>query len=317
MLRPVTRVFICDDEPTYRALVRTVLPTTGDYEIVGEAGDGQEAIDLAPAARPDVILLDLHMPGMGGMEALPHLCELLPDTKIIALTTTYLPHRERQFTSLGGYAFVEKPKDVFALPDLLAAALEEGSPSSLDLVAHVHDLSQSGRQEEAMGYLDSDVEFIPLRSEHVYRGIDAWRAYMESLPPEDREGRSRAIKLLLGPENKVILLAMVSFDRTGGDGRRYTETVPAGWVVEVRDQKIVSFHTFSSWEEARRAGGLGRGDVPLAERNVSVWNFAVGLVAQARAATRSMIRESWPPCQASGDLPGSSTASSAPGIAPA
>src|SRR5436305_5620761 len=111
----MTRVFICDDEPSYRALVRTVLPAVGGYEIVGEAGDGQEAIDRAPATRPDVILLDIHMPGMGGMEALPHLRELLPDTKVVALTTTYLPHRERQFTELGGYAFIEKPKDVFAL----------------------------------------------------------------------------------------------------------------------------------------------------------------------------------------------------------
>src|SRR4051794_8668137 len=102
--RSVTRIFLCDDEPSYRALVRTVLPTTGRYEVVGEASDGQEAIDHAPATNPDVILLDLHMPGMGGMEALPRLLELLPDARIVALTTTYLPHREREFTGLGGYA---------------------------------------------------------------------------------------------------------------------------------------------------------------------------------------------------------------------
>jgi two-component system nitrate/nitrite response regulator NarL len=314
---PVTRIFICDDEPSYRALVRTVLPAMGDYEIVGEAADGQEAIELAPALDPEVILLDLHMPGMGGMEALPRLRELLPDARIIALTTTYLPHREQQFTSLGGYAFMEKPKDVFALPDLLEAALEEGAPSSLDLVGRLHEMGQQGRHDEALSYLHPDVEFVPLLSQKVYRGVDAWLKYYASLSADDREGRSRAIKLMLAPDNKVVLLAMVSFERTGPDGRRFTESVPAGWVLEVRDQKVISFHTFRSWDEARRAAGLGPGVAPLAERNVSVWNFLVGGLAQARSAVWAMIRDSWPPCQASGDLPGSSTKSSAPGIAAA
>jgi len=314
----MTRVFICDDEPSYRALVRTVLPAVGrGYEIVGEAGDGQEAIDKAPALAPDVILLDIHMPGMGGMEALPHLRELLPNTKIVALTTTYLPHRERQFTELGGYAFIEKPKDVFALPDLLDAALEEGSPSSLDLVVHLHELSQSGRQDEALAYLHPEVEFVPLLSDRVYRGIEGYHEYVASLSPEERQGRSRAIKVMLGPDNRVVLLAMVSIQRTAESGEQFTETVPAGWVTEVRDQKVVSWRTFRDWEEARRAGGLSPGATPLAERNVSVWSFAVARVGQARAAVSAMIRESWPPCQASGDLPGSSTRSSAPGIAPA
>lgn len=314
---PVTRVFICDDEPTYRALVRTVLPANGRYEIVGEAGDGQECIDCAPGTRPDVILLDLHMPGMGGMEALPRLRELLPDTKIVALTTTYLPHREKQFTALGGHAFLEKPKDVFALADLLETALQEGSPSALDLVAHVHELSQSGSEEEMLGHIDPDVEFVPWGSERTYRGIDALVAYNHGLPAEEREATSRAIRLMLAPDGRVVLLAMVSIPRAGGDGRPYTESVPAAWVVEVRDHRIVSFRTFAGWEDARRAAGLGGDVAPLAERNVSLWSFAVGRLAQARSAARAMIFDSWPPCHASGDFPGSSTRSSAPGIAPA
>src|SRR3954453_22669245 len=100
------RVFHADDEPTYRSLVRVVLSEAdADYEFVGEATDGAEAIELAPAARPDLILLDIHMPGMNGLEALPRLRELLPDAKIVALSTgwghSFAPH----FRTLGGDAF--------------------------------------------------------------------------------------------------------------------------------------------------------------------------------------------------------------------
>ena len=80
------RLFICDDNEQYRTLARMVLEMAG-HEIVGEAGDGEEALEQAPATDPDVLLLDLNMPKMGGFEALPHLRELLPASKILILTT--------------------------------------------------------------------------------------------------------------------------------------------------------------------------------------------------------------------------------------
>src|SRR6476619_6782783 len=122
------RVFHADDEPNYRSLVRVVLTQAdGAYEVVGEAADGREAIDLAPTLNPDIVLLDVNMPGMGGIEALPHLREALPEAKIIALTTSWRSAWADHFLKLVGNGFIEKPRDALSLPDLLEAALRAAS----------------------------------------------------------------------------------------------------------------------------------------------------------------------------------------------
>lgn len=82
---PPIRVLVADDHPTFRSGVRAVLDATEDVTVVGEAGDGAEAIDLARSLRPDVVLLDLLMPGVGGIEA----CRTLAvetATKVVVLT---------------------------------------------------------------------------------------------------------------------------------------------------------------------------------------------------------------------------------------
>jgi CheY-like chemotaxis protein len=67
---PVT-VLLVDDVPDVRAVVRGVLERHGGFRVVGEAGDGAEAVTMAAASRPDLILLDLDMPNVGGIESLP------------------------------------------------------------------------------------------------------------------------------------------------------------------------------------------------------------------------------------------------------
>jgi len=115
------RVFLCDDNAEYRALARAVLRDT--FEIVGEAGDGGEAIERAPHARPDVLLLDLNMPRVDGYEALPRLREVLPDTKIVVLTSGQAIDEEARSLAAGAHAFIAKPQSVLTLATELEAAL--------------------------------------------------------------------------------------------------------------------------------------------------------------------------------------------------
>ena len=63
------RVLVVDDHPLYREGLTTALAAAADVEVVGEAGDGAEAIRLVAADPPDVVLMDLHMPGVSGVEA--------------------------------------------------------------------------------------------------------------------------------------------------------------------------------------------------------------------------------------------------------
>ena len=82
----MTRVLICDDHAVVRAGLRLILQAEPDFEIVGEATSGQEAIAQASQLRPDIIILDLSMPGLGGLEALPRVLQAAPDAKVLILT---------------------------------------------------------------------------------------------------------------------------------------------------------------------------------------------------------------------------------------
>jgi DNA-binding NarL/FixJ family response regulator len=81
------RILIVDDHPFLREGVRAVLETQQDLRVVGEAGDGKEAIDVFEALQPDVVLMDLQMPVMDGVDAITGICSRWPAARILVLTT--------------------------------------------------------------------------------------------------------------------------------------------------------------------------------------------------------------------------------------
>jgi two-component system chemotaxis response regulator CheY len=116
------RLFLCDDNVHYRMLARRVLEK-GGHTVIGEAGDGEEALATAPATEPDVLLLDLNMPRMNGFAALPLLRQALPQTQIIILTTGQAPAERQQALDAGAHAFIVKPDRIMSLGNELDAAL--------------------------------------------------------------------------------------------------------------------------------------------------------------------------------------------------
>jgi DNA-binding NarL/FixJ family response regulator len=81
-----TRVLIADDHPVFRAGMVTVLQDLDGIEVVGQAADGDEAVAAVAEHRPDVVLMDLRMPGVGGLEATARIRVEHPDTAVIVLT---------------------------------------------------------------------------------------------------------------------------------------------------------------------------------------------------------------------------------------
>ena len=83
------RVLLVDDQALVRAGFRSLLEDEDDIEVVGEAGDGATAVDLARSARPDVVLMDIRMPVLDGLEATRRIAadKLLRDVRVLVLTT--------------------------------------------------------------------------------------------------------------------------------------------------------------------------------------------------------------------------------------
>ena len=87
------RILIVDDDAGFRSRVRAFLVSEPEMEIVGEAADGQEALLKAGDLKPDLVLMDVRMPRMNGLEAIKEIKKQKPETKIIALTV----HRKEEY----------------------------------------------------------------------------------------------------------------------------------------------------------------------------------------------------------------------------
>ncbi len=86
MTEPI-RVLLVDDQDLIRVGFRLVLEAEADMSVVGEAGDGEEAIRRARELRPDVVLMDIRMPGLDGIAATEAIVAAMPDTRVLVLTT--------------------------------------------------------------------------------------------------------------------------------------------------------------------------------------------------------------------------------------
>lgn len=81
------KILLADDQALFRDGLRVLLSTQPDFEVVGEAGTGEEALRLAARLRPDIVLMDMRMPVLGGVEATRRLRETQPHCRVIVLTT--------------------------------------------------------------------------------------------------------------------------------------------------------------------------------------------------------------------------------------
>jgi DNA-binding NarL/FixJ family response regulator len=103
-----TRLLIVDDMPQVRRELRTLLPLLDDIDIVGEAADGQSAIELAASLQPDAILMDVEMPIVDGITAARSIKQASPATRIIILSIHNEPAVRTQARSAGADDFVDK-----------------------------------------------------------------------------------------------------------------------------------------------------------------------------------------------------------------
>lgn len=113
------RVLLAEDEELIRAALTELMKRESDIEVVATAADGREAIDRALAHRPDVVVVDLQMPVVGGMEVITELARQLPTCAGVILTAHGRPHVLRRALTSGARGFLAKGAPATALADVV------------------------------------------------------------------------------------------------------------------------------------------------------------------------------------------------------
>ncbi|MFI8290411.1 response regulator [Streptomyces sp. NPDC085614] len=140
------RVVIADDEPLIRAGIRMILTSDPEIEVVAEAANGREVIEQARAHAAEVVLLDIQMPVLDGLSALPELRRAAPSTRVIVLTT--FGERENVLRALehGGAGFLLKDTAPAELIRAVRAAAAGDAYLSPAATRHVVERLASGRE---------------------------------------------------------------------------------------------------------------------------------------------------------------------------
>ncbi|GGP87396.1 MULTISPECIES: response regulator [Streptomyces] len=145
MTAEVIRVVIADDEPLIRAGIRMILTSAPDIEVVAEAANGREAVDLALSHAPAVMLLDIQMPVMDGLTALGELRRAAPEVRALILTTFGEKENVLRALGQGGAGFLLKDSAPGELIGAVRAAAAGDAYLSPGATRHVVDQLASGR----------------------------------------------------------------------------------------------------------------------------------------------------------------------------
>lgn len=121
------RVVIADDTPDLRALLRLSIEVDDRFELVGEAANGAEALDLISSLDVDAVLLDLAMPVMDGLQAIPHIKSASPSTRIVVLSGFDAHSMAGEALKRGADAYLEKGVDVREITRVLSEMCQKGA----------------------------------------------------------------------------------------------------------------------------------------------------------------------------------------------
>lgn len=129
LIQAPCRVLLADDTPEIRMLVRMALELEGGFEVVGEAGDGAEALHLSDQHKPDAVVLDLAMPVMDGLEAIPAIKRGNPTTKILVLSGFDASQMMQEAMDAGADAYLEKGEPAHKIVQLLQGFFPNMAPA--------------------------------------------------------------------------------------------------------------------------------------------------------------------------------------------
>ncbi len=178
------RVLAVDDHPVVRAGIAAMLANEPDLAVVGEAGNGAEAVELFEAGHPDVVLMDLQMPGVGGVSAIRAIRAIDPDARVIALTTYDGDADIHRALSAGACAYLLKD----ALVGQLVAAIRSAAvgkrvipaPVAVKLAEFTPRADLTAREQEVLQHVARGLGNKEI-AQAIGRSTETVKAHLESI----------------------------------------------------------------------------------------------------------------------------------------
>jgi NarL family two-component system response regulator YdfI len=208
-MKPAIRVLVADDHLIIRQGLRLILETADDIELVGEASDGAEALQQAAALQPDVIVMDLRMPGMDGLAAIERLRVDQPGIAVVILTTFNEDDLMLRGLRAGAKGYLLKDTDRETLFDTLRAAARGETLLQPDIMQRLLAITQP-QPAPARQLAPPSAERNPLLTERE----------REVLAGVARGERSKEIAARLGITERTVKAHLDSiFNKLGVDSR--------------------------------------------------------------------------------------------------
>jgi DNA-binding NarL/FixJ family response regulator len=157
----MTTILLADDHVLFRQGLAALLRNQGQWEIIGEADNGEQAVGLARQRQPDIAVIDVSMPGMSGIEAAPLIRQASPQTRIVALSMYSDPYYQELMFKAGASAYVLKNEAISELVDAIQAVLL--GKRFVSPVVIQQDASRSGRSADLDKRVLSEREIDVLR----------------------------------------------------------------------------------------------------------------------------------------------------------
>jgi len=171
----VTSVLLVDDQALLRMGFRLVIESEDDLEVVGEAADGAVALDQVRALSPDVVLMDIRMPGMDGIEATRRIVEEFPSSRVLVLTTFDVDEYAFGALRAGASGFLVKSAEPGQLVEAIRTVAEGSSVVEPRIVRRMLDLFAgslpTGHEQSSAGGLDPRLEMLTVRELEVLRCV--------------------------------------------------------------------------------------------------------------------------------------------------
>jgi DNA-binding NarL/FixJ family response regulator len=145
----VVRILVADDHPLTRDGIKAALALDAEFEVVAEASDGQEAVDLAEEVRPDVVLMDVRMPVLGGIRATQTISRTVPSARVVMLTVEETQARVGEAIQAGAAGYLLKDIDAHELARAVHLAAE-GSAREVEVLQMIAYGSTNREVAEAL-----------------------------------------------------------------------------------------------------------------------------------------------------------------------